>query len=85
MSYHSTTDIAERDFQDSRDHLMKKLSFFLRDNALVRFLTSYSEDQYHPEKHYMRGPGPKAKAKQDCALDGNKAFAENTVQMQPRR
>jgi hypothetical protein len=32
-------------------------------NPLKRLLARLSEDPYRPEKHYMRGPGPKAKAK----------------------
>lgn len=72
MSYHSTTDIADDDVQNSKDHVMKKLSSLLRDNALVRFFTRGSRDQYKPEKYYMRGPGPKAKAKLNGAsMDGD--------------
>ncbi len=29
-------------------------------NAVVRFLRN--DDKYRPERHYMRGPGPKARA-----------------------
>lgn len=32
-------------------------------NPLKRLLARFSQDPYRPEKHYMRGPGPKAKAK----------------------
>jgi hypothetical protein len=32
-------------------------------NPLKRLLARFSEDPYRPEKHYMRGPGPKAKEK----------------------
>lgn len=32
-------------------------------NPLKRFLARFAEDPYRPEQHYMRGPGPKAKAK----------------------
>jgi hypothetical protein len=28
---------------------------------------AYREDFYRPEKHYMRGPGPKSRAKQSQA------------------
>ena len=55
---------------------MKKPSSFLKNNALVRFFIHSLKDQYKPEKHYMRGPGPKAKAK----LNGgsmNGASAQN--------
>ena len=33
--------------------------------ALLRFLfpSWYEEDKYRPEHHYMRGPGPKWRAK----------------------
>jgi hypothetical protein len=34
-----------------------------KNNPLLRLLARLSEDPYRPEKHYMRGPGPKAKAK----------------------
>jgi hypothetical protein len=34
-----------------------------KNNPLMRLLARLSEDPYRPEKHYMRGPGPKAKAK----------------------
>lgn len=32
-------------------------------SPLKRLLARFSEDPYRPEKHYMRGPGPKAKEK----------------------
>ena len=28
-------------------------------------LRSRVTDRYHPERHYMRGPGPKARAKRE--------------------
>ena len=84
MSYRSTTDIAETEFQGVRTSKMKNLIAFLKDNALVRYLTRYSEDQYRPEKHYMRGPGPKAKAKADPAPACEKKFSENQAHMQHR-
>jgi len=33
--------------------------------ALLRFLfpSCYEEDKYRPERHYMRGPGPKWRTK----------------------
>jgi len=31
--------------------------------ALMRQLTSTANDTYRPERHYMRGPGPKCHAK----------------------
>jgi hypothetical protein len=33
-----------------------------------RDLTRYWLDSYHPELHYMRGPGPKWRQKHDYAL-----------------
>jgi hypothetical protein len=77
MSYHSTTDTAEKDFQEERDRPMKKLATILKDNRLVRFFARYAEDQYRPEKHYMRGPGPKASAKAHGGAMPNGAFAKN--------
>ncbi len=64
MSLHSTTDTAEKSLE-SKDQLMNKLWFILSNNALVRVFSRPVEEQYRPEKHYMRGPGPKAKAKAD--------------------
>ncbi|NJM35941.1 MAG: hypothetical protein HC850_16030 [Rhodomicrobium sp.] len=46
-----------------KDYLMKKLRSFFKDNAFVRLFSQSGKDQYRPEKHYMRGPGPRAKAK----------------------
>jgi hypothetical protein len=49
---------------------MKKLSSMLMDNALVRFFTRGSKNQYRPERYYMRGPGPKSNKKSnDMPLD----------------
>lgn len=73
MSYHSTTDIDENDLQGPRDHLMKKLGSLLRDNALFRFFARHARGQYRPEKHYMRGPGPKAKAKNGSTAAADKS------------
>jgi hypothetical protein len=44
---------------------MKTLNFLLNTTALRKLLSWNAEDRYRPEKYYMRGPGPKAKAK-DC-------------------
>jgi hypothetical protein len=77
MSYHSTTGIDEKTFQETKDHPMKKLLSVLKDNPIFRFIARYSEDQYRPEKHYMRGPGPKAKAKAARSPIRENAFAKN--------
>ncbi len=63
MSSRYTTGIADDDLSIARNYMMYKLSTFLNDNALVRLITRSKKDQYKPEKYYMRGPGPKAKAK----------------------
>jgi hypothetical protein len=34
-----------------------------RDTFMTRLFALLFDDPYKPEKHYMRGPGPKAKAK----------------------
>jgi hypothetical protein len=44
---------------------MKKLNSFLKTNVLPKILPWSAKERYRPEKYYMRGPGPKAKAK-DC-------------------
>jgi len=77
MSYHSTTGIDEKTFQETKDYPMKRLLSVLKDNVIFRFIARYSEDQYRPEKHYMRGPGPKAKAKADRSPIRENAFAKN--------
>jgi hypothetical protein len=59
---------------------MKKLASILKDNAILRFFARYSEDQYRPEKHYMRGPGPKAKAKAEGPICGD-GFAKHTSRL----
>jgi hypothetical protein len=33
--------------------------------AVQRLREFFSRDRYQPHKHYMRGPGPKARAKRD--------------------
>jgi hypothetical protein len=62
MSYRSTTDTAKERFAD-QETVMKKLSTYLRESALYKFFTRKAPERYKPEKHYMRGPGPKARAK----------------------
>jgi hypothetical protein len=81
MSYRSTTGIAEKDFQEERDRPMKKLVSILKDNPVFRFFARYSAEQYRPEKHYMRGPGPKAKAKAHGGPVRDKGFAKKTSQI----
>jgi hypothetical protein len=39
-------------------------AWFVRLRDLLR-----GNDRYHPEKHYMRGPGPKTRAKRAAAAD----------------
>lgn len=76
MSYRSTTDTAENDVSNFEDDLMKRLRFWLKANPVFRFFAFNAKDHYRPEKFYMRGPGPKAKAKLgvasgdlDCSRD----------------
>ncbi|HVL72430.1 MAG TPA: hypothetical protein VM434_11175 [Beijerinckiaceae bacterium] len=47
------------------------------ETALVQardFLTG--RNRYHPEKHYMRGPGPKTRAKQEALARARDAGAQ---------
>ncbi len=62
MSCRSTTDIAEGAFCTERPKMMK-LSSFWKDNALRNLFAWRTKERYRPEKHYMRGPGPKAMTK----------------------
>ncbi len=55
---------------------MKKLASLLKDNAILRFFSRYGKDQYRPEKHYMRGPGPKAKAKNGMTARADESTSE---------
>jgi hypothetical protein len=63
MSFHFTTGIADKVRPNQKVFLMKALRSLLKDNAIIRFFSQSVKGQYRPEKHYMRGPGPKAKAK----------------------
>ncbi len=49
---------------------MMKLNILLTNKVLRKLLHWNAEDRYRPEKYYMRGPGPKAKAK-DCEGPGS--------------
>lgn len=53
------------DEENSRDPTMKKLNTYLKMTVLRKILPWSAKERYRPEKYYMRGPGPKAKAK-DC-------------------
>ena len=48
-----------------KNQIMKKLNVLLNPQVLAKLLPWNVKDRYRPEKYYMRGPGPKAKAK-DC-------------------
>lgn len=41
--------------------------------ALLRkiFPGAGAQDKYRPERHYMRGPGPKSKAREDIGQTNN--------------
>lgn len=62
MSLRSTTVTDEKNSKKSNEDGIKKARSLLPGTALFRFLSLRSDDSYKPEKHYMRGPGPKAKA-----------------------
>jgi hypothetical protein len=57
----------------------------LEKNALFRFLTRWAEDQYRPEKYYMRGPGPKAKAKAVDMKEGKPYRPQPSASRKPPR
>jgi hypothetical protein len=52
QSYRHPPSVAEGDMRDGREHLVRKL-FALRSRLVG----------YRPEKHYMRGPGPRTLSK----------------------
>jgi hypothetical protein len=56
---------AQKGRENSKDPIMKKLNAYLKTNVLPKILPWTAKERYRPEKFYMRGPGPKAKAK-DC-------------------
>lgn len=65
--------------------IMKKLNALLDAKVLRKFLPWTVEDRYRPEKFYMRGPGPKAKAKDCDAPGGNRrAFGMPEADRRPR-
>jgi len=66
MSSGPATDIADENCEDASAQDRKRLSL-LENNAFLRLLMRLSVEQYRPEKHYMRGPGPKAKARMQIA------------------
>jgi hypothetical protein len=43
--------------------LLSKMSFVHALNATWQGLRARIGDHYRPERHYMRGPGPRARAK----------------------
>jgi hypothetical protein len=67
----------------SKTWIMKKLEAWLTLDGLRKLLPWRTEDRYRPEKYYMRGPGPKAKAKDCDAPIGN--FAPYGVRVSDRR
>ncbi|RKE69862.1 hypothetical protein DFP91_4306 [Pseudorhodoplanes sinuspersici] len=40
---------------------LRRFSMALR--ALLREFSRHRRNRYHPERHYMRGPGPKSRSK----------------------
>lgn len=50
---------------------MTKFASLIKGLNLFKILSVPVKESYKPEKHYMRGPGPKAKAKTGpSSLDG---------------
>jgi hypothetical protein len=62
MPLQSTADTSENQEEDCEGSPSSSRAR-MRDTLMTRLLALFFEDQYKPEKHYMRGPGPKAKAK----------------------
>ena len=56
-----------------KNRIMKHLNVLLNTHALAKLLPWKAKDRYRPEKYYMRGPGPKAKAKDCEAPNGERA------------
>jgi hypothetical protein len=54
---------SKRKRKNFKNSIMKKLNALLKTNVLRKFLPWTAKERYRPEKFYMRGPGPKAKAK----------------------
>ena len=52
--------------------------------ARTRSLTQYLFDSYRPERHYMRGPGPKWHAKHGETLPANAADADFSNSLEAR-
>lgn len=57
---------------------MIKLISLLKENAVLKLLSRKGGKRYRPEKHYMRGPGPKAQAKNGLALAGQSRLASSS-------
>lgn len=54
---------SKRKRKNFKNSIMKMLNALLETNILRKFLPWTAKERYRPEKFYMRGPGPKAKAK----------------------
>ena len=64
---------------------MKKLNFLAEHHVTEEIPSWNAEDRYRPEKYYMRGPGPKAKAKDCDAPGGNRrSFGMPEADRRPR-
>lgn len=50
-------------------------SLWRRAHIPWRRLVAALSDPYRPERHYMRGPGPKCRERQDCAHEAQSAPA----------
>jgi hypothetical protein len=46
-------------------------TFWRRARALVHRLIVAVSDRYRPERHYMRGPGPKSHARRGSRIEDN--------------
>ncbi len=85
MSSRSTTDIADKDGLQGSPERSRSMRSLLEKTALFRFLTRWAQDQYRPEKYYMRGPGPKAKAKAVDMKDGKQYRPQPSASRKPPR
>lgn len=85
MSSRSTTVIADKDGREGSPERSTSMRSMLENIAFFRFLTRWTEEQYRPEKYYMRGPGPKAKAKAVETKNGKEYRAQPAAPRKPPR
>ena len=80
-----TKPIPNRVRKTLKNRIMKHLNVLLNTYALAKFLPWKAKDRYRPEKYYMRGPGPKAKAKAVDRKDGKEYQPQPGATRKPPR